>query len=726
MEKQYLIERSLFFLTQTSHDESFIRASIEELREIIKEHNEKYYLTSDPVISDVQYDQLFSLLKEREEQWPDLITKDSPTQRLIGQTIEGFTSAPHMATMWSLQNTYNGEDILKRDEWLRRTQAKEWRPDRTFVIEPKFDGMSVEIVYEFGQFIRAVTRGDWEVGEDITQHALGLRWLPKQIRALKDIETVALRGEIVMPRDAFARLAGTVTTSWWTFANPRNATAGTLRQLDSSLVATRGLEIVVYELLFTSTPVLTITTASERFVALQSRWFVVSDIIMYVATIDQVVQYCLDEQTKQKAIDSRIELDGLVIKINEFTPRTQFGSTNHHPKRAIAYKFPAQQIATQLLDVTFQVGRTGVLTPVAELAPVNLSGVTISRATLHNRAFIVDRWLMKNDWVIIQRSGEVIPYIVSVLVDRRDKTQCVLAQPKKCPVCDHEILLDDQWLTLRCTNTECDAQRKERLIHAVGKNCLDLWWLGPRLVELFVDAQILSTIADLPELFTPKNKQTMRSLPGVWDKKIDQIEQEYTEKAPRPLRRVIHALCIRHIGEVSSRDLVDARSRIPKHIEWKANDFLQFTQSSDILNEIYWFWPEMVASLVAFFNDTSNQAIFSRLDETWMIDRIWTAGLSKADQKFSWLNIVVTWSFVCWRDRLENYLRDQWATIQATVASTTSFVLAGEWWWSKRQKAQERWIAVLSLEAFAQKWWSESWFFQSEQQKISVQQDSLF
>ncbi len=248
----------------------------------------------------MQYDQLFALLKEREEQWPDLITADSPTQRLVGQTIEWFTSANHTANMGSLQNTYNWEDIIKRDEWVKRIQTKEWRPDRTFVIEPKLDGMSVEIVYEQWIFVRAVTRGDGDTGEDITQHALWLRGLPKRIDALQDIETVALRGEIVMPRDAFVRLEGTLTTSWWAFANPRNATAGTLRQLDTSLVATRWLEIVVYDLLFTSTPILTITKASERFSALQSRWFVVSDMIYYCTTIQEVVQFCLDEKPNNK------------------------------------------------------------------------------------------------------------------------------------------------------------------------------------------------------------------------------------------------------------------------------------------------------------------------------------------------------------------------------------------------------------------------------------------
>jgi DNA ligase (NAD+) len=723
-----LLDRTTFFLTTTSHDESFIRASIDELRLIIKEHNERYYLTSDPVISDVQYDQLFALLKEREEQFPELVTLDSPTQRLVGQTIEGFTSAPHTATMGSLQNTYNWEDIIKRDDWVKRIQAKEWRPNRTFVIEPKLDGMSVEIVYESWVFVRAVTRGDGDTGEDITQHALWLRGLPKRIDALHDIETVALRGEIVMPRDAFARLEGTLTTSWWAFANPRNATAGTLRQLDTSLVATRGLEIVVYDLLFTSTPIETITTASERFSSLQSRWFVVSDMIYYCNTIQEVVQFCLDEKTKQQAEESRIELDGLVIKINEFVTREQLWATNHHPKRAIAYKFPAQQIATQLLGVTFQVGRTGVLTPVAELAPVNLSGVTISRATLHNRAFIVDRWLMLHDWVLIQRSWEVIPYIVSVLPHRRDGTQTTLSQPTHCPVCTHDVILDDQWLTLRCTNTDCDAQRKERLIHAVGKNCLDLWWLGPRLVELFVDTWLLATIADLPTLFSVQNKQTMRSLPGVWDKKIDQIEHEYTQKAPRPLRRVIHALCIRHIGEVSSRDLMEAWIQTVSLDDAKKDlkRFLHFVQDTERLNAIYWFGPEMVASLVAFFHDSTNQAIFSRLDASWMIDRVWTVGSSTSDQKLLWLNIVITWAFACGRDRLENYVREQWATLQAWVSSTTSFVIAGDWGWSKRAKAQERGIRIVSLEEFVSEWGSESWFFDYAPQKMLVQQDSLF
>ncbi len=728
MDNSLLLSRTNYFLTASDIDEQFVRSYIDELRTLIIEHNTHYYITANPLISDGEYDQLFALLVSRENRFPELITAQSPTQRLVGQKIDWFSSAAHLAEMSSLQNTYSAEDIIKRDEWLKRIQQKQDIADRSYIGEPKLDGMSVEIVYEFWSFVRAVTRGDGEQGEDITEHAKLLIWLPFFIEWLKTNPVIAFRGEIVMPKEAFSSLATTLTTSWTTFANPRNATAGTLRQLDTSLVKKRWLTVRVYDILY-SEWTLSCINAQEQFHLFRERWLPIVDWMSTFSSIQEVVAWCTSPQTQQRAQDEEIELDGLVIKIVDFSTREQFWSTNHHPKRAIAYKFPAQQIVTQLEEVHFQVGRTGILTPVAQLTPVKLSGVTISRASLHNRAFIQERWLRVGDRVMIQRSGEVIPYIVSTLSDRRTGNEKEIIQPTHCPVCQHAVYLDDRALALWCGNISCDAQIKQRLEYAVSKNCLDISWLGPSLIEQLVNVGLLHTIADIFTLFTPEKKQMLRWLPGVADKKITQLEKEVFAHLPYQLRSVVNALGIRHIGEVGSRDLVEVYFSIKEASQRSVNSFVTYCLDEQTITWIHWFGKEMVASLQTFFLDTSNLAVLKQLEEAAVIDRN-TGSQKKYSDLLAQIHIVITWSFDLSRDEIKKYLEAHGAIVQNTVTSTTDVLLVGEWWWSKREAAEKWWVSCLNSADFFQRFDLSPRKKQdstvTEQQWVHIQQTSLF
>lgn len=699
MQEKELIDRSLFFLSHSFDSYEQKISAIEELRTLLIEHNRLYYQQAAPCISDVDYDTLFLLLKQREEQYPELIVQNSPTQALVGQKLEWFVSSAHLATMGSLQNTYSPQDIQKRDEGLRRIQIKEWYNDWSFVIEPKFDGMAVEIVYEFGVFVRAVTRGDGEKGEDITAHAYWLWWLPKSIDIFRSIETVALRGEIVMPKEAFTRLEWIRTTSWSSFANPRNATAWTLRQLDTSLVATRWLEIRVYDLLYSSSALVRITNAREWFDFLDMQWFTVSSMLYYCSSINEVIAFCESEQTKQQAMKQSIDLDWLVVKINEFSMRWLFGATNHHPKRAIAYKFPAQQVATQLRDVSFQVGRSGILTPVAQLDPVQLSGVIIQKASLHNWLFIQERDLMLDDRVLLQRSGEVIPYIVACIPERRTWTERQILQPTQCPVCQHTVSYDIVAGGLRCMNSSCSAQLKQRLEYFVSKNCLDISGLWPRMIALCVDAWLLQDVADI--FLLPTKKQQLRTIPGIAEKKIIQLEQEIQKARTVSLDRILTWLSIRHIGSVIAQDIIAHYMQHTPIQKRNYSDFIQTMLDELLLVNINWIWPQIIASLKDFFSDISNVTLFHRLDTLWVLRRWDDVNILASDA----LRVVITGSFVLPRVVIERVLREYGIKVQSSLSAQTSYLIVGDNPGSKYQEAQRLWIASLSREAFLASQW---------------------
>lgn len=711
MDSVLLSKETEFFLTNTLYTDKDIIEAIPRLRAVIVEHNKRYYIDAAPVIADIEYDQLFLLLQEWEQQYPELISDDSPTRRLVWQLVEWFKETEHFALMQSLQNTYNADDIVKRHESLERIVHKWWEKcEWTYVIEPKIDGMSVELVYEKGKLVRWVTRWDGKKGEDITEHVKLLIDLPHYIHALKTVDYIAFRGEIVQPKEAFDRLViEEKTTSWSTFANARNATAWTLRQLDTSLVRKRGLTCFVYDILYSSQSIdLLFNTNShviqtaDLFWLFQQRWLPCLWLMWVDKGIDEVVAFCLDSTTKNQINQMSVVLDGLVVKVSQLLFREQFGSTHHHPRWAIAYKFPAEQISTKLLDVTYQVGRTWVLTPVAELFPVQLSGVVVKRATLHNRSYIIDLDLHRGDRVLIQRSGEVIPYIVSVLSDRRDGTEQPIDCPTHCPVCYHKVYLDEEAGTLWCTNLSCSAQLKQRLEHFVSKSCVDIEWLWPRLIEMSVDAWLLSTVYDIFLLLDNEKKARLRSLPWVAEKKIVQLCREIESKKNTVLWRILAWMSIRHVGVVIAQLLTRhyfAQVVVDKRSIESMRDFFMHQEA---IAGIHWIWPQIVTSLQHYFSDVTNINLFRQLDHRGLIDwddKVWKQDYNQ-DQKLTTLSLVITGTLPYPRERIEQYFNDLWANIQQSVTKKTTYLIVGDNPWSKVTKAEELAVPTLSFFEF--------------------------
>lgn len=450
-----------------------------DLISLIGQHNKLYYIDSMPVISDTQYDELFAYLKKAEQSFPQHIRAESPTQRLTYQLQESFAQAEHPVPLLSLENSYDADDLKDWDKSLQNVLAKHQKnnseesaegeaiiPDMaplTYTCEPKYDGISIELIYRNGEFTQAITRGDGYVGEDITANVKTVLSVPFFLKD-RTINTLRVRGEIVMTKKGFARVnEERQANGEQLFANARNATSGSLRQLDTSITAKRGLVCYVYDVLESSTDAG--ATHAETLEFLKEQGFMVFPWLKRCTTIDTVITLCLDVHTKQTFEKQEIDFDGIVVKVNEHATRQILGETNHHPRRAMAYKFPAQQIVTKLLSVDRQVGRTGILTPTANLEPVMLSGVTISRASLHNADFIKDKDILLGDSVRIQRSGEVIPYVLSPVHNARTGQETEIEIPTHCPVCQTPVVRSKTDIHIYCPSSVCPAQIKGKIAY---------------------------------------------------------------------------------------------------------------------------------------------------------------------------------------------------------------------------------------------------------------------
>ncbi len=525
--------------------------SIEEIHPIymalidcLIDHNHLYYVKHDPMISDQEYDELFAYVQYIEEQFPQLITSNSPTQQLVGQTSEGFLQARHSVKLLSLENTYTAKDLYTWHERIQKILDK--HQDTTLLsysIEPKFDGLSVELVYKQGIFFQAITRGDGRVGDDITQNAKTIKNIPQRLHYPRDIH---VRGEIVMPKSIRKELnqereqEGEVP-----FANTRNAAAGSIKLLDTKEVAKRKLLCFVYDLLPSS--------SLHHPVTLKDLWFDLFPRKKTWCTIDEVVNWCEDEGTKVYIHQQDIECDGLVIKVESLHHRALLWTTDHHPRRAVAYKFPAQLAATQINTIDIQVGRTGILTPVANIQPVQLSWAILKRVSLHNWDFIKEKDIRIHDWIWIQRSGEVIPYIVSVIHQRRSGNEKIITLPTQCPSCQHAIIQKDTHYY--CINPHCPQKIKQQLLHFVSKQCMDIQGIGESMIDILVDNKIVKTVADIYKLEERNIQLQLMKFPGIGEKKIHEIIKGIHNSKQQPLRRILHALGIPHIGKKMAQDI---------------------------------------------------------------------------------------------------------------------------------------------------------------------------
>ena len=466
----------------------------EKLRKVIRYHDYKYYVQANPVISDYQYDKLFHALEALEKAHPEIVTPDSPTQRISPAFTGEFEKVKHYAEMTSLENTYSAEDLR---EWDRKVKELLGTDKVEYIVEPKFDGASMELVYENDLLVRGATRGDGIYGEDVTMNVKTIKSIPLRAPFSKyGIELIAIRGEVVMPKSVFRKLNEEREKQGLPlFANPRNAAAGTIRLKNPAEVAKRRLDCYVYQILHSEPKKLCddIKTQKEALELLLDCGFKTPHIQKVCENIDEVIETVLKAQEERETWD--FEADGMVIKVNDICAWEKLGETMHHPRWAVAYKFPAKQAVTRLVDVVWQVGRTGALTPVAILEPVEVGGVIVSRATLFNPDFIRMKDIRIGDYVIVERAGETIPYIVGPVVERRTGEEKPIEVPEHCPVCGAPIVKELDEAVPRCPNINCPAQLKEHMIYW-GK-VLDIKGLGEATVNQLMRKELVKSIADL-------------------------------------------------------------------------------------------------------------------------------------------------------------------------------------------------------------------------------------
>ncbi|MBN2397293.1 MAG: NAD-dependent DNA ligase LigA, partial [Deltaproteobacteria bacterium] len=574
---------------------------IEELRDLINYHNRRYYQLDDPEISDSEYDQLMRELIGLEGRFADRIDLSaSPTQRVGAAPLDKFGSSPHLSPMLSLANALSEEEILAFDERIKRFLGTQ--DDVTYVVEPKLDGIGVNLVYERGIFRSGSTRGDGTVGEDITQNLRTIRTIPLEMR---DSETgydipdlIEIRGEVYIGIDVFRRLnRQRMAEGEAHFANPRNAAAGSLRQLDSRITAKRPLAIFCYAMGFAEG--ISFETHDAFLETLAGWGFPVNPLIRKAQNIQECIAYYREMAARREELP--YEIDGIVIKVNSTDLRDRLGAVSRSPRWAIACKFAATQATTIIEDIIIQVGRTGALTPVAVLEPVKLSGTTISRSTLHNEEEIRRKDIRIGDYVLIERSGDVIPKVVSVMKERRTGEEKNLAWPAVCPVCRSAVFKPEGEAISRCVNPSCPAKIRESILHFAGRRAMDIDGLGEAIVDQLLGKKLVQSIPDLYSL----RYEDLVSLERMGPKSSRNLLDEIDETKTRDLERLIFALGIRHVGEKTAQVLA-GRFRNLEALS-KA--------SAEELTELEDVGPKVAESIVFFFGQPANQELLSRLGQ---------------------------------------------------------------------------------------------------------------
>ena len=661
-----------------NHDAA--RDRIDELKQVIHFHDWKYYVDASAVIKDFDYDRLFKKLKSLEEQYTDLLTPDSPTQRVAKTLTDAFPTVAHSIPMLSLENSYDEADLNEFD-----TRVKELTGRNTieYCVEPKFDGSSIAIIYENDLLVRAATRGDGISGEEITNNARRMKSIPLSAKfSDHNIFKVELRGEVVINKNTFAKInEKREEEGLQILQNPRNSAAGALRVKDSAEVARRGLEAFMYHMAFVSDK-----NGNELLGKDLTQHFDNIDLLGTLGfkipqkekklcnSISEVLAFISEWENKRDDFD--YEIDGMVIKVNDIRLQKVCGSTSHHPRWAIAYKFKAREVETELLDVEFQVGRTGAITPVAKVKPVYVGGVTVSSISLHNEDIIKEKDIHLHDIVIVQRAGDVIPYIDRVVKEKRDPKKIKKINfPKGCPSCGKEIVKPQDEAVYRCVNAECPAQAEERLIHFVSKDAMDIDGFGRETVNEFYNNPDLNfkTIPDIYKL----DFDQIAKLEGWKAKSISNLQQGIEESKERPLWRLINGLGIRHIGTQTAKDLVKNISDIEELFEW---DLERLTQIEGI-------GPKVADSVTQYFHNTGNRHMLIELRKLGLTTKqvLAEAGPDKLNGKsFLFTGALTKFS----RDDAKELVESNGGKLLSSVSKNLDFLVVGENAGSKLDKAR--------------------------------------
>ncbi len=656
-----------------------IEKEIENLRAEINRHNELYYQKSEPEIADAEFDWLLEKLKQLEAENPELITLDSPTQK-VGGRAEGFLPFKHLVPMMSLDNSYNIDELRKFDERCRKLADGR---DFDYAAELKIDGLSISLHYQNGVLIAGATRGDGVFGDDVLSNVKTIRTIPL---GLKDAfaDKIEVRGEVFMARSVFNEINAELEMQGEkTYANPRNFASGTLRQLDSAIVAARKLDMFPYDVLSGNQKAF--ATHWENFEWLKSAGFNVNPNVRLCENVEKVIAFCNEMQEKRDALD--YEIDGVVVKINSTQLQDEFGATTKAPRWAIAYKYPAMQATTQLEAINIQVGRTGALTPVAYLKPVLLAGTTVSRASLHNEDEIKRLNLKIGDWVLVEKSGEIIPQILQIIESKRTGDEKDYEFPTHCPVCNFEVARPAGEAVTRCTNPICPAKVKARIGYFAMRKAMDIEGLGDVLIEKLVDSERVKTVADLYDLTVEEIADYERMAEKSATNLIEQIENSKT----RGLQRLLFGLDIRHVGERYSKILA-------KHFRVIENLAKASVEELDDIHEI---GLAVAVSVHNFFQNPRNLEVIERLVNAGVKMEIDGGATGELDENFNGKTFVLT-------GKLEQFTRDEAAKIieskggrvSGSVSKKTDYVVAGSDAGSKLTKAESLGVKVLSEDEF--------------------------
>ena len=660
-----------------------ISKQIEKLRDEIRHHDERYYVENEPEISDREYDELLERLQKLEADNPELITPDSPTQRVGGRPAEGFPEVVHTRQMLSLDNSYNIDELRAFDERCQR--LAEGRK-LEYVAELKIDGLSLSLQYRDGLLVRGVTRGDGRIGEDVTQNARTIRSVPLRLKSQKKSidSNLEVRGEVFIPRDVFEKTnAEREELGEPRFQNPRNAAAGAIRQLDSRLVARRKLDMFAYDLLTNARK--PFPTHWEAIDWLEKAGFRVNKNRKLCETIEEVIEFANEQEAMRD--DLGYEIDGLVVKVNSTSLQDEFGATSKAPRWAIAYKYPARQASTKVLDIFVSVGRTGAITPVALLEPVFLAGTTVARATLHNEDEIKRLGLKKGDWVMIEKSGEIIPKVLSVVTSKRTGKEVDFELPTNCPVCGGLISRPEGEVVARCVAADCTAQLMGRLLHFASRRAMRIEGLGEVLAEQLVSAGLVKDVGDLYSL----TLEQVAGLPRMAEKSATNLLTQIEASKSRDVANLIYALGIRHVGERTAGILAHELGSLEKLSEASVEEL-------DAIPEIGLTVAESVRD---WFGDEGNRALCDRLRAAGVKTEAERRGTGETDERFAGKQFVLTGTLSGFtRDEARALIEARGGRVNSSVSKKTDYVVAGEAAGSKLDKAESLGVTVIDEDAF--------------------------
>lgn len=650
------------------------KSRVQELRDLLNQYGYEYYVLDQPSVPDAEYDKLMNELIEIEESFPELKTADSPTQRIGGQVLDAFEKVQHQTSMLSLGNAFNEEDLRDFDRRVRQAVGNEF----SYVCELKIDGLAVSLRYEDGYLVLGATRGDGTTGENITENLKTIRSIPLRIKEPLSME---VRGEAFMPRKSFKALnEAKMERDEVPFANPRNAAAGSLRQLDPKIAAKRNLDIFVYAM--TDAGELEIDSHSESLNLLDELGFKTNKERQTCETIDDVIAYIESWQTQRPELS--YDIDGIVVKVDSFDQQADLGTTAKSPRWAIAYKFPAEEVVTKLVNIELTVGRTGVITPTAILEPVQVAGTTVQRASLHNEDLIREKDIRIGDYVVVKKAGDIIPEVVNVIEEKRTGEEQEFTMPTHCPECESELVRLEGEVALRCINPSCPAQIREGLIHFVSRNAMNIDGLGEKVISQLFREQLIKDVADIYTL----TKQQLIELERMGEKSADNLIAAIEASKENSLERLLFGLGIRHVGAKAAKTLAQHFETIDKLTKATYDELVA-------INEI---GAKMADAIVAYFTQEEVQELIHELKEygvnlTYKGPKL--VSVENVDSVFAGKTVVLTGKLEqLSRNEAKAQIEALGGKVTGSVSKKTDLVVAGEEAGSKLTKANELEIEV--------------------------------